>query len=342
MRKLRTTAIGVAGVIAGAFLSRRRALIEPVAEELRSPALWFPFQVTSDRAVRTVRAVLSRAPVPEPAPGVRVETREVPRRDGGRIRLLVHQSETRSEPSGALLYIHGGGLVFGVPEQATELCNAVAEQLGVLVANVEYRLAPEHPFPAGLDDCMDALQWLHDSADELGLDRERLAVAGDSAGGGLSAAVAQRALDEGGPQLAFQALIYPMLDDRTVLRTDHGGRGSFAWTPASNAYAWTAYLSHAPGETEDRPYAAPARRDDLSGLPPAWIGVGDLDLFHDEDVDYARRLEAAGIPCELYLQPGGYHAADVLVPKADASRAFRQSMIDALAGAIAAERPARR
>ena len=125
-----------------------------------------------------------------------------------------------------------------------------------------------------------------------------------------------------------------MLDDRTVLRADHAGRGSFVWTPASNRFAWTAYLGHPPSRGDERPYAAPARTRDLAGLPPAWVGVGDLDLFHDEDVDYATRLEAAGVPCELHLEPGMYHGADSILPKAETSRRFRDAMTAALAAAL--------
>ena len=157
---------------------------------------------------------------------------------------------------------------------------------------------------------------------------------GDSAGGGLAAALCQLARDRGGPAVCFQLLNYPMLDDRTVLRTDHQGRGTFIWTPASNRFGWSAYLGHAPSPADAPDHAAPARTADLAGLPPAWIGVGDLDLFHDEDVDYATRLEAARVPCELHVERGMFHGADQFLMKAPRMQAYRDRMVAALGGAI--------
>jgi acetyl esterase/lipase len=225
-------------------------------------------------------------------------------------------------------------MVLGVPEQSNVVASRLARDLGVLVVVVDYRLAPEDPFPAPLDDCIDALAWIHDHAAELGVDPARVAVGGDSAGGGLAAAVAQRAHDEGGPAIAFQALVYPMLDDRTVLRSDHQGRGDLVWTAKDNAFGWTAYLGRPPRPDAPPPYAAPARRGDLAGLPPAWIGVGDLDLFYEEDVDYAQRLQAAGVPCELHVVAGMYHAADNFAAEAEASAAFHASLTAALRGGL--------
>jgi acetyl esterase/lipase len=146
---------------------------------------------------------------------------------------------------------------------------------------------------------------------------------------GLSAAVAQRAHDEG-IALRAQALVYPMIDDRTVLRHDRNGRGRFMWTPASNRFGWTAYLGREPRMSDAPEYAAPARRQDLSGLPPAWVGVGDLDLFYDESVAYANRLTDCGVPCELVTVPGMYHGADGLARKTPAMQDFRRSVMDHL------------
>jgi acetyl esterase/lipase len=134
--------------------------------------------------------------------------------------------------------------------------------------------------------------------------------------------------------VAFQVLVYPMLDDRTVLRAEADGTEGFVWTRASNRFAWTAYLGHEPSMAEERPHAAAARCTDLTGLPPAWIGVGELDLFLAEDVDYAARLEAAGVPCELHLEPGMYHGADAILPEVPSMRAFRDRMVAALAPVI--------
>ncbi len=171
---------------------------------------------------------------------------------------------------------------------------------------------------------------MHERADELGLDPARIAVGGASAGGGLAATLAQRAHDKGGPAIAYQLLVYPMLDDRTVWRADDGGRGRLLWTPTLNRYAWTAYLGRPPELDQAPPYAAAARREDLRGLPPAWIGVGDLDLFYAEDVDYARRLGEADVDATLRIVGRMYHAADVLAPQTPLMEAFVDRMVDAL------------
>jgi acetyl esterase/lipase len=333
-KALRSLLLGLLVTTLVRSVTRRRRLMEPVATELRSPMLWLPLNIGSPRALKVVRALQGRAPHPQPVTGVHVETRTVPRRVGGQVRVLVHQPDGRTRPSAALVWIHGGGLIMGVPEQSNEVCSRLARDLGIVVVAPDYRLAPEDPFPAPLDDCMDTLRWLHDRSDELGIDPLRVAVGGDSAGGGLAAAVAQQAHDDGAPPLAFQALVYPMLDDRTVLRADHQGRGDFLWTPKANAFGWTAYLGHPPRADGPPDYAVPARRSDLSGLPPAWIGVGGLDLFYEEDVDYARRLEAAGVRCELHVVPGMYHGADAIVAKAPASAAFHASLTAALRDAF--------
>jgi acetyl esterase/lipase len=228
-----------------------------------------------------------------------------------------------------VLSIHGGGMIVGSPEFEAGGTGRLARGLGAVVVSPDYRLAPEHPFPAALDDCMTTLRWMLANADELGIDPERIAVVGASAGGGLSAAVAQRSHDEG-ITLRAQALVYPMLDDRTALATDHEGRGKFAWTAASNAFGWTAYLGREPRWSDAPEYAAPARRTDLAGLAPAWIGVGELDLFYGEDVAYADNLAASGVACTLSTVPGMYHGADGVAPNAQAMREFRRSMMDHL------------
>jgi acetyl esterase/lipase len=286
----------------------------------------------SDTTLRIVRRLLafslSRAAVPD---GVRLRADRVPAAEGRpAVRVLVYERAGRSRPSGALLWIHGGGLVMGAPEQGHDLCSRFAEQLGLVVVGVDYRLAPDHPFPAGLEDCYAALAWLHAQAGALGVDPARIAVGGDSAGGGLAACLAQVAHDRGGPAIRFQLLQYPMLDDRTALREDHD---ALVWTSASNRYGWSAYLGHLPRHDEPRPYASAARRTDLRGLPPTWIGVGDVDLFHRECADYAARLRAAGVPCALHLAPGMYHGAEHFVPAAPSVREFRDRMAAALAAA---------
>ena len=234
---------------------------------------------------------------------------------------LFRPTGVTTTPGPAVLWIHGGGYVIGSPAQDDALCRRFAAELGITVAAVKYRLAPQHPYPAGLEDCYSALAWL---ATLPAVDPTRVAVAGASAGGGLAAALALLARDRGEIPLAAQILVYPMLDDRTAGREfDHPGHR--LWTQGSNRFGWSAYLGDA-----DPAAAVPARRPDLSDLPPTWIGVGTLDLFHDEDVRYAKRLRDAGVPCKLEIVDGAFHGFDQLAPKSAVSRDFIASQIAAL------------
>ncbi|TGD89853.1 alpha/beta hydrolase [Mycolicibacterium sp. CH28] len=226
-----------------------------------------------------------------------------------------------ADPTPALLWIHGGGYVIGTAAQDDALCRRFVERLGITVASVDYRLAPEHPYPTPLEDCYTALAWL---ADLPGVDGDRVAIGGASAGGGLAAALALLARDRAGVHPVFQLLVYPMLDDRSV-GTHLDDPGHRLWNATSNRFGWTSYLGGA-----DPNVAVPARRTDLAGLPPAWLGVGTLDLFHDEDLDYAARLQAAGVPCEVHVVPGAFHGFDGLAPKADISTAFFDSQCASL------------
>jgi acetyl esterase/lipase len=325
----RIIALLLAGLGVAALVSRHRKLGN-VAPELRTPPLYVPMSVTNQRSLAIGRKLMTVAsPVRD---GIDVRTHHVTAADGTPVRVLVYHRPERETPAGALLWIHGGGLVMGTPEVGNDVCSRIADELGIAVVSVDYRLAPEFPFPTGLEDCVTALGWLHDHADDLGIDPARVAVGGDSAGGGLAACVAQVALDRGGLPVCFQLLQYPMLDDRTPLFHD---LDALLWTNASNRFAWTAYLGHAPDLVEDRPYASASRRDDLSGLPPAWIGIGEIDLFHREAVAYADRLRAAGVTCELDVVPGMYHAAERTAPKAESMQAFSTRMVTALGNALA-------
>lgn len=326
-------ALGAA--LAGRGLQRRRAAIAQVPRDLRGPGpfLYLPLSIRNRAGLALVRA--SRVlPVRTP-PDIHIDHTVVPGSGAGPgVAVVTYERIDRGRPSAALVWMHGGGYVGGSPSIGHATACRFARELGIVVVSVDYRLAPEHPFPQGLEDCYAALAWVHGNASTLGVDPERIAVGGDSAGGGLAAALGQVARDRKGPPVAFQLLLYPMLDDRTVLEADHGGRGAFVWTPTSNRYGWTAYLGRPPAD--DAPaYAAPARMPDLAGLPPAWIGVGDLDLFYLEDIDYAHRLRAAGVACELHVEPGLYHAADRVAPRAAASRAIREGMVDALGSGLA-------
>jgi acetyl esterase/lipase len=221
----------------------------------------------------------------------------------------------------ALLWIHGGGYVIGSAAQDDLLCRKFVKELGITVAAVDYRLAPEYPYPAPLEDCYTALQWL---AGLPAVDADRIAIGGASAGGGLAAALALLARDRDGVKPVFQVLVYPMIDDRSVGRHLYHP-GHRLWNATSNRFGWRSYLGGADPEV-----AVPARRTDLAGLPPAWLGVGTMDLFHDEDLDYADRLQAAGVPCDVHVVPGAFHGFDIIAPKADISNAFFYSQCESL------------
>ena len=309
-----------------------RDAVAHVAPELRSPVLPLVAQSLTAGKLSVFRSLFKVRT--KPGPGVTVAQRFV---GESSVRVLVFTPEQRAASRPAVLWIHGGGYVVGTPEFEAAGTGSLVNDLGVVAVSPDYRLAPEHPFPAGLDDCMETLRWMLSNADDLGIDPARVAVVGASAGGGLAAVVAQRCHDEGIP-LRTQVLVYPMLDDRCTLRGDHNGQGRFAWTPDSNLYGWSAYLGRAPRMSDAPEYAAPARRVDVSGLAPAWIGVGTLDVFHDENVDYAARLTTSGVQCELITVEGMYHGADGIKPKAPSMRAFRAGMLDHLRSHLVGQR----
>ncbi len=265
--------------------------------------------------------LLKRMPIP-PAKNEGVEVLTLP--SGAGVRLYRPGAAGGDTP--ALLWIHGGGYVIGSPEQDDALCRRYVERLGCAVAAVRYRLAPQNPYPAALEDCYRVLTWL---AALPGVDANRIAIGGASAGGGLTAALAFLARDRAEVTPVLQLLSYPMLDDRTV-DPALDIPGSRLWNAASNRIGWRSYLGGA-----DPSVAVPARRDDLAGLPAAWIGVGTLDLFHDEDVAYARRLTDAGVACEVHEVPGAFHGFDGIAPKAPVAQAYFDSQYAALRDAMA-------
>ncbi|NNH69257.1 alpha/beta hydrolase [Nocardia uniformis] len=230
----------------------------------------------------------------------------------------------------ALLWIHGGGYVLGTAAQDDRFCRRIADQLDITVASVDYRVAPEHPFPTPLHDCYSAWRWLSEQPD---VDAQRLAIGGASAGAGLAAALTLLTKERGTIQPVLQMLSYPMLDDRTTTRAELDRHRVRLWNADSNRFGWRSYLGPAYGN-EISPLAAPARYDDLTGLPTTWLGVGTNDLFHDENLAYVQRLEQAGVDCTLHVTPGGYHAFDMIEPKAAVSQTFRRSQVDALDSAL--------
>jgi acetyl esterase/lipase len=292
---------------------------DDVHPDLRRIARFAPRQLVGPRSLRVIR-VLSGLTQRRSASDVEAITLK----SGIGVRLF-RPVGVAQEPTPALLWIHGGGYVIGTAQQDDALCRRFSTKLGITVASVDYRLAPEHPYPAPLDDCYEALAWL---AGLPAVDSARVAIGGASAGGGLAAALALLARDRGEITPAFQLLAYPMLDDRssqTAANPDYR-----LWSPSSNQFGWTAYLGGA-----DPQVAVPGRREDLSGLAPAWIGVGTHDLFHDEDLAYAERLNSAGVPCQVEIVAGAFHGFDLFVPKAQVSRGFFNSQCDSLRGALA-------
>lgn len=310
-----------------------RHLVDPEVADLLDI---FPPLSLSAETLPLVREAMG-APVegaPDPAevyPDVTATERWVPGADGDPdVRILCYEPAHRTTPTAALVWIHGGGYVIGTADQDEMLARRIATETGTVVASVDYRLAPETQGMGLVEDCYAALRWLHQNADELGVDAGRIAVGGASAGGGLAATLAILARDRGEFPISFQLLIYPMLDDRTSSTVHpHPHAGEFIWTPGDNRFGWSSILGHEPGGADVSPYLSAARVGTVAGLPPAFISVGALDLFLEEDVDYARSLVCAGIPTELHVYPGAYHAYD-MVPEARVTKAYFRDFIDAL------------
>ncbi|QGP81293.1 alpha/beta hydrolase fold domain-containing protein [Sphingobium sp. CAP-1] len=295
-----------------------------------------PVMEFDDASLPAIRAGMDQmtAMVPEPeGTGVAWRTDSVATAEGREVpvRIYVPAGDAAMRP--AILHIHGGGYVMGSVATNHVWNMLLAANVGAVVVSVDYRLAPETPAPGSVEDCYAALCWLHREATALGVDAARIAVRGESAGGGLAAALCLLARDRGGPAIAHQNLIYPMLDDRTCITRQPDHLGAFVWTPQANAFGWRALLGGNPGAADVSPYAAPARAGDLSGLPPAFVAVGALDLFLAEDMDYARRLIEAGVATELHVYPGAYHGFDVL-PDAPASIRMKQDAVAALRAAL--------
>ena len=298
----------------------------------------FPPLALSAENLPLVRAG-SRLPprvVPPPAVEVRHWVVKVPGSPGApEVALYIYQPQTGADPLPCLYHVHGGGYVIGTPETQRDAHLGLAAELGCCIVSVDYRLAPETPHPGPVEDCYAGLAWLTAKAEELRVDAARIGVMGESAGGGLAAALALLVRDRGELSLAFQHLVYPMIDDRTCVAADPNPYvGEFLWTPHNNHFGWTSLLGAEPGSEGVSAYAAAARADNLAGLPPAFISTGSLDLFLEEDLDYARRLLRAGVPVELHVYPGGFHAFDLDPGAAVAAQARRDSRA-ALARALA-------
>lgn len=252
---------------------------------------------------------------------------------GNDIRTLLITPDGEAPKQGwpALLYMHGGGFVFGSPETILPTLQKVSKDVGCVIVVPAYRLAPEHPFPAALVDNYCTLKWMHESAQDLNIDTARIAIGGDSAGGG-HAAVLSAAINERAEFLpVFQLLIYPMLDDRTgSTRLAPAGLGEFIWTPDNNVFGWSSYLGCEAGRDDVPVGAVPARNSDVSGMAPTLIASGDLDLFWQENFDYAERLKNAGVEVEFGTFKGAFHGFNVMLPDTAISRRFHALCVKAL------------
>jgi len=307
------------------------SLVDP---ELRPVLATFPVFALSKEGLPALREGMKQmqAALPVPEGALQPEERFVPGPAGAPdVRVLIYRPRDKAGPLPAIFHIHGGGYVMGTPEMMAAEHRELAPALGCAIVSVDYRLAPDVQHPAPVEDCYAALKWTYQNAAALGIDAERIGVSGESAGGGLAAALALLARDRGEVPLAFQHLIYPMIDDRTCTTADpHPHAGEHIWTAESNLFGWTSLLGKAPGGPGVDPYAAAARATDLKGLPPTYIAVGALDLFLDEDMEYALRLTRAGVPVELHVYPGAYHGFQA-APEARVTLTARRDSWDALA-----------
>ena len=304
---------------------------------LVDPEVWpivglLPFLEFDNGTLELARAgsasLADLAEIPVPA-SIRTATRA----DGSAIELYVFDPNPGATARPALFHIHGGGMILGSAKDMQAGPSTMAAALQIPVVSVEYRLAPETPFPGPQQDCLDGLAWLVANAADLGIDPARIAIVGESAGGGLAAATALMARDTDGPKLAAQVLVYPMLDHRTggdTCRWNNRSTGQWVWTRSANRFGWEALRGDYAAEDARKGWFSPALADDLSGLPPTLLLTGSLDLFFDEDLDYARRLVDAGVPVELHSYPGAIHAFN-MVAEAGISQAFSRDMVGGIA-----------
>lgn len=306
----------------------------PIKEMLqRIPPISFDDLPTARAAAKQMAAALKEQ-LPD-ITGVHTEDRTIPGPENSPdVTVRIYRPEQSTGGLPALLWIHGGGYMMGDIDQEEFSAKKLSLAGNCTVVSVEYRLAPEHPYPAPLEDCYAALKWLANHTSELNVDAKRIAIGGASAGGGLAAGLAILARDRAEIDVIFQLLVYPMINDYNVIPASDAVRDALFWTRESNLAGWRSYLGCEPGDDGITCYAAAYRAENLEGLPPAYIAVGDIDLFAEEDADYGRRLIAAGVPTELHIYPGGCHAFDMLVPEADISQRFTNDIHRALKRAL--------
>jgi acetyl esterase/lipase len=308
------------------------SLVDP---ELLPMLKQFPSFDFSAEMVSKFRETPGLPPLPVPAP--QPVERHIPGPPGApEVRLWVVDPAPLEKGKPLFLHMHGGGFMMTDPGWMP-LLQGIATDCHCVVVSVDYRLAPETHYPGSFEDNYAALKWVHSHAAELGIDRSRIAVGGESAGGGHAASLAIHARDRKEVPIVFQLLVYPQLDDRTgSTRPVPPAIGHFMWTPSTNRFAWSSLLGVPAGSSKVPTAAVPARVASVAGLPPAWIGVGSIDLFVEEDMEYAQRLVHAGVATELLVVPGAFHGFDRLVPDAEVSKQFIASWKSALRKAFAA------
>lgn len=302
-----------------------RDLIDP---DLLPDLEYLPPQLSliTRESVAEMRVIWGQMMKPTATEGVLVTKKQIST-PGGDIDVYIYQPENNTPNKPGILWIHGGGFIMG-QANSNDFAGEFSKKLNATVVSVDYRLAPEHPFPAGLNDCNTALRWMVKNATGLGVDPKRIAVGGDSGGAGMAAGLVLRNRDEKGPEIALQFLLYPMLDN--LHDTPSGSIGDYpVWNRQTSFNAWEMYLNGTPG-ADASPYASATRAKDVSGLPPTFMTVGAVDLFRDEVIDYAQRLMAAGVPTQLAVFPGMYHGGQEFVPDAKVSQKMRTTYINAL------------
>lgn len=264
------------------------------------------------------------------------EILHAPSAEGHDIDLRIMRPKDASGKLPLLYWIHGGGYIMGTAQQGDMFTLGAAQRLGCFAASVEYRLAPETAYPGPLEDCYQGLKYLYDNADRLGIDRNKIMIGGVSAGGGLAAGLALLIRDRAEMEICAQVLIYPMIDDTNIAPAADDVPDTMIWSRADNKFGWQSYLGDLFGQKDVPIYAAAARADDLSGLPPTYMPVGDLDLFLDENIRYARKLTQAGVPTHFHIVPGAFHGFNGFAASAPISKAINMETF-AFVGKILAE-----